>query len=154
MLWPGLGALVGFGFGIGKFPLKIPKFSIFCPSGQKKISSVWVKKNPGQSWVGLTFTAGSKYARVGSGPIFSVRCLLTLPRSVLLNRLMELNVSLNYIFVQRLDYIFSSSFIFTSFRWWEITFLFLLQLHFILKNYFGSAIKPDYKIINHDFTIL
>jgi len=33
-----------FGFGFGKFSLKITKFSIFCPSGHKKILSGRVKK--------------------------------------------------------------------------------------------------------------
>jgi len=58
-----------FGFGFGNFPLKISNFSIFCPSGSKKMSSAWVKKYPGQSGVGLLFTPDQKHARVGSGPI-------------------------------------------------------------------------------------
>jgi len=33
----------------------------------KKISSGQVKKYHGQRWVGLLFTVGQKYARVGSG---------------------------------------------------------------------------------------
>jgi len=41
-------------FAFGKFSLNIPVFLIFFPSGQK------VKKQPGQRWVGLIFTAGSK----------------------------------------------------------------------------------------------
>jgi len=49
-------------FGLGIFPLRKPNFSIFCPSG-------WVKKYLGQRLVGLLFTAGQKYARVGSVPI-------------------------------------------------------------------------------------
>jgi len=36
----------------GKFPLKIPKFSIFSPR-VKNILSGWVKKYPGQRWVGF-----------------------------------------------------------------------------------------------------
>jgi len=35
------------------------------------MSSAWVKKYPGQSRVGLLFTAGGKYVRVGSGPFSS-----------------------------------------------------------------------------------
>jgi len=35
----------------------------------KKISTGWVKKYLGQRQVGFLFTAGQKYARVGSGPI-------------------------------------------------------------------------------------
>jgi len=58
-----------FGLGLGiKFPLKIPNFSIFSLR-VKKISSGWVNKYPRQSWVGLLFHAGQKYALVGSGPI-------------------------------------------------------------------------------------
>jgi len=51
-----------FRFGHGKFPLKIPNFTIF---------PLWVKKNCfglGQRWAGLLFTADQKYARVRSGP--------------------------------------------------------------------------------------
>jgi len=59
-----------FGFGFGKFPLKLKmsKFSIFSLRF-KKISLGWVKKYPGQRQVGLLFTASQKYARVGSGSI-------------------------------------------------------------------------------------
>jgi len=56
-------------FGFGKFPLKISNFSIFSTSGQNKISSGWVKKYPCQRRVCLLFSAGQKYAWVGSGPI-------------------------------------------------------------------------------------
>jgi len=34
-------SIFGLGWGLEKFPLKIPKFSIFFPSGQKK--SLWVR---------------------------------------------------------------------------------------------------------------
>jgi len=53
-------------FGFGKFPLKLPNFSIFSPRGQK---SHRIKKHLGQRRVGILFTAGQKYARVGSGLI-------------------------------------------------------------------------------------
>jgi len=46
-----------------------PKNPNFFPLGTKKIASGWVKKYPDQSRVGPLFTAGQKYARVGSGPI-------------------------------------------------------------------------------------
>jgi len=52
--------------GFRKFPLKIPIFSL----NSKKISSGHVKKKPGWSRVGSLFTAGQKYAQVGSGPIW------------------------------------------------------------------------------------
>jgi len=55
-------------FGFGKFPLKILNFSIFALR-VKKISSARVKKYLCQRQVGLLFTVGQKYARVGSGPI-------------------------------------------------------------------------------------
>jgi len=44
----------------GKFPPKIPNFSIFYPLGKK---SNWVesKKYPGQSWVGHLFSVSQKY---------------------------------------------------------------------------------------------
>jgi len=38
-----------FGFGFGKFPLKMSNFSIFSPSSQKE-----------SLWVGLLFIAGQK----------------------------------------------------------------------------------------------
>jgi len=48
--------------GLGKFPLKIPNFSIF---------SLWLKKSPlvgsKSTWIRLLFTVGQKYARVVSG---------------------------------------------------------------------------------------
>jgi len=62
-------SLFGLDLGLENFSLKIPNVPIFFPLGQKKIASDWVKKYPGQSRVGLLFTAGQKYARVGSGPI-------------------------------------------------------------------------------------
>jgi len=49
-----------FGLEFGKFPLKPSNFSIFFPSGQKKIASGQVGKYLGQSWVGLLFTVKSK----------------------------------------------------------------------------------------------
>jgi len=49
-----------FGLEFGKFPLKTSNFSIFFPSGQKKIASGRVGKYPGQSRVVLLFTAGQK----------------------------------------------------------------------------------------------
>jgi len=45
-------------FGFGKFLLKVPKILIF---------TIWIKKYPGQRRVGLLFSVGLKYARVGSG---------------------------------------------------------------------------------------
>jgi len=57
-----------YGFGFGKFPLKIPNFSIFS-FWIKKISSGRVQKYLGQRRVSLLFTASQKYAWVGSGPI-------------------------------------------------------------------------------------
>jgi len=77
--WPGLGkffvawvALGKVGLGqpalvwVWKFPLKIPNFSIF---------SLWVKKYLGQRRVSLLFTVDQKYARVGSGLIFTAYIL-------------------------------------------------------------------------------
>jgi len=48
------------------FPQKIPIFQFFSLS-IKKISYGRVKKYPGQDWVAPLFTAGQKYAQVGSG---------------------------------------------------------------------------------------
>jgi len=48
------------------------KFSIFSLR-VKKMSLGWVKKYPGQSRVGLLFTAGQKYVWVWSGPISIAR---------------------------------------------------------------------------------
>jgi len=53
-----------FGLGLGNFPKK-PKFSNLFPFGS------------GQRLVGLLFTAGQRYARVGPGPISSM--LNTIP---------------------------------------------------------------------------
>jgi len=39
------------------------------PKNVKKKSSGYVKKYPGQNWVGLLFTAGQKYVWVMQGPI-------------------------------------------------------------------------------------
>jgi len=63
-----LGRVTHLWIGFGKLPLKIPNFSIFLPSGQK-ISSGQFKKYPGQKRVSLLFTAGQKYAWIGSKPI-------------------------------------------------------------------------------------
>jgi len=54
-----------FVFGYGKFPLKIPNFPIFFPS-DKKWLRVESKKYTGQKLIGLFFTAGQRYARVGA----------------------------------------------------------------------------------------
>jgi len=55
-----------FRFGFGKFPLKIPNFSLWI----KKIASDWIEKYPVQRRFRLLFTAGQKYAwvRTGQGP--------------------------------------------------------------------------------------
>jgi len=58
-----------FGFGFGKFPLKIPNISIFFHSAPKKISWGRVKKYPGQRRVGLKSVLG-----LVQGP--SLHCLL------------------------------------------------------------------------------
>jgi len=52
-------------FGFGKNSPKTTKFFNFFPF--KKISPGQIKKYLGQRWVGLLFTGGQKYARVGSG---------------------------------------------------------------------------------------
>jgi len=57
--WVG-SAIFGIGLRFRKFPPKLSNFSIFSPSGR-------VKKYPSQRWVGLSFTAGQKYAWVGLG---------------------------------------------------------------------------------------
>jgi len=46
-------------YGVGKFTLKMSNFSIFS-FRVKKITSIWVKKYPGQSRVGFLLTAGQK----------------------------------------------------------------------------------------------
>jgi len=56
-------AIFGLGLSFENFPSKSQIFQFF---------ALRVKKNLGQSRVGLLFTAGQKYARVGSGPISSV----------------------------------------------------------------------------------
>jgi len=53
MLRAGLGQPFLVGSGFGKFPLKIPHFSIFSPSVKKKNLRVWSKRQ-----VSLLFTAG------------------------------------------------------------------------------------------------
>jgi len=63
-----------FGFEFQKFPLKMSNFSIFFPSGQKKLlrvrsESTRVEARSESTRVSLLFTAGQKEARVGSGPI-------------------------------------------------------------------------------------
>jgi len=65
----------------GKFPSKIAIFSNFSP--QIKKSSGWVKNYPCQGNVVPLFTAGQKYARVGSGPslvLIKIFCPLDLMR--------------------------------------------------------------------------
>jgi len=66
---------------VWKISPKNPKFFNFF-HWVKKISSSWVKKYPGQRWVGLLSTAGQKYARVrlGQGP--SVRAHLMATQSI------------------------------------------------------------------------
>jgi len=65
VMGPGRVGHLWFGFGFGKFSLKMSNFSIFSLR-VKKISLGWVKKYPGQRHVGLLFSAGQKYAWVGS----------------------------------------------------------------------------------------
>jgi len=48
------------------YPNKIQNFKFYA-FRVTKISSGWVKKYLDQSWVGLFFTAGQKYAQIGSG---------------------------------------------------------------------------------------
>jgi len=60
LTWVG-SAIFALGLALENFPLKSQIFNIFALQG-KKISPGWAKKYPGQSWVGLLFTA-----RVGSG---------------------------------------------------------------------------------------
>jgi len=43
---------------LGKFPLKVPNFSIFFPAALKKYHRVWSKN----TWFVLLFTAGQKDA--------------------------------------------------------------------------------------------
>jgi len=57
-----------FNFLYIQIKIKIPNFQHY-PLKVKKFASGRVKKYPGQTWVGLLFTAGQKYARVKSGPI-------------------------------------------------------------------------------------
>jgi len=59
-------AIFDFGFGLGKFPLKIPDFSIFSNRIKKNLIRSG-QKVPGSKWISLLFTAGQRYARVGSG---------------------------------------------------------------------------------------
>jgi len=59
-----------FGFGFGKFPLKITNFSIFSLR-IKKFSLGRVKKY-GQRRVSLLFSPGQKYDLVGSGQALSL----------------------------------------------------------------------------------
>jgi len=59
-------AIFGLGMDLEKFPLKCQIFQFFAIR-VKKMSSGWVEKYLGQSRVGLLFTAGQKYVRVGSG---------------------------------------------------------------------------------------
>jgi len=61
-------AIFGLDLALENFILKSKIFQFFALQ-VKKISSSWVKKYPGQTRVGLLFTAGQKYAWVGLGPI-------------------------------------------------------------------------------------
>jgi len=61
-----LGRVSHLWFGFGNFPLKIQNFQFFA-LWVKKISVGRVKKYLDQSQVGLLFTAGKRYARVGQG---------------------------------------------------------------------------------------
>jgi len=56
----GSGRVRSGGFEFEKFVLKMSNFSIFCTSGQKKISLGQVRKYPGQRRDGLLFTVGQK----------------------------------------------------------------------------------------------
>jgi len=61
-----------FEFGFGKFPLKIPNFSILL-FGSKNISLGRVKRYPGQRRVSLLFTASQRYMLgSGQGPSLNV----------------------------------------------------------------------------------
>jgi len=75
--WPRSGRVrhLWIGFLFGKFPKKCQIFQFFSLR-VKKISSGRNKKYPCQGQVGLLFTAGQKYARVGSGPIYRLSNLL------------------------------------------------------------------------------
>jgi len=59
------------------FPFKNTIFFNFFSFWAKKISLSQVKKYPGQRQIGLLFTGGQKYARMGSGPISSLIITLT-----------------------------------------------------------------------------
>jgi len=59
-------AIFGLGMDLENFLQKRQIFQYFVLR-VKKMSSGRVEKYPGQSRVGLLFTAGQKYARVGSG---------------------------------------------------------------------------------------
>jgi len=59
---------------ISKIPQKLKKIKYFSLSF-KKISSDWVKKYTRQIQIGILLTAGQKYARVGSGPIYNSEAL-------------------------------------------------------------------------------
>jgi len=52
-----------FGVGFGKFPLKIPNFSIFSPLDKKNTSLGWVKKYPASYLLGIKSMLG-----LGQGP--------------------------------------------------------------------------------------
>jgi len=71
-LWVGSGRVshLWFGFEFQKFPLKMSKFSIFFPLGQKKLLRVG-RKVPGSKPGQPLIYCGSKVSsgRVGSGPI-------------------------------------------------------------------------------------
>jgi len=67
-------AIFGLGLRLENFSLKSQIFQFFS-LWLNKISLGRVKKYLGQRWVGLLFTAGQKYARVGLGPISSTNVL-------------------------------------------------------------------------------
>jgi len=70
-----------FGYRFGKFPLKMPNFSIFCPSGKKNVISLG-RKVPGSGLGWPLFYCGSKVCsgRVGSGPnSFTLPSYISLP---------------------------------------------------------------------------
>jgi len=62
---PGQVSHLWFGFGFGKFPLKISNFSIFFPSGQKK--SLWVGPKSTQVKDGSTSYLLQVKSMLGSG---------------------------------------------------------------------------------------
>jgi len=61
-----------FGFGSGKFPLKMSNFSIFFSSSHKKFPRVGQKSTWVKGGSASYLLRCQKYARVGSGPISSI----------------------------------------------------------------------------------